>query len=51
MPIIRYFIFVGGLLLALLFAVDRYLPVRVERAGPSDPARPSTGSPQGERFR
>ncbi|MHC4041586.1 hypothetical protein [Bradyrhizobium sp. 23AC] len=39
MPIIRYFIFVGALLLALLFAADRYLPAPVERAGPSDPDR------------
>lgn len=37
MPIIRYFVFVGGLLLALLFAADRYLPAPVEHAGPSDP--------------
>ncbi|MBW7962729.1 hypothetical protein [Bradyrhizobium sp. BR 10261] len=39
MPIIRYFVFVGGLLLALLFAVERYLPAPAERAGPSDPDR------------
>ncbi|WP_342738980.1 hypothetical protein [Bradyrhizobium sp. B117] len=39
MPIIRYFVFVGALLLALLFAADRYLPPPVERAGPSDPDR------------
>jgi len=39
MPIIRYFVFVGALLLALLFAADRYLPAPVERAGPSDPDR------------
>lgn len=39
MPIIRYFVFVGGLLLALLFAADRYLPAPVERVGPSDPDR------------
>ncbi|MDA9463176.1 hypothetical protein [Bradyrhizobium sp. CCBAU 53415] len=39
MPIIRYFVFVGGLLLALLFAADRYLPAPVEKAGPSDPDR------------
>ncbi|WP_128926441.1 hypothetical protein [Bradyrhizobium guangxiense] len=39
MPIIRYFVFVGGLLLALLFAADRYLPAPVERTGPSDPDR------------
>ncbi|RQH09499.1 hypothetical protein [Bradyrhizobium sp. RP6] len=39
MPIIRYFVFVGALLLALLFAADRYLPAPLERAGPSDPDR------------
>jgi hypothetical protein len=39
MPIIRYFVFVGALLLALLIAADRYLPVPVERAGLSDPDR------------
>lgn len=39
MPIIRYFLLVGGLLLALLFAADQYLPAPVERAGPSDPDR------------
>lgn len=39
MPIIRYFVCVGGLLLALLFAADRYLPTPVEQAGPSDPDR------------
>jgi len=31
MPIIRYFVFVGGVLLALLFATDRYLPAPVDR--------------------
>ncbi|KRQ06377.1 hypothetical protein [Bradyrhizobium manausense] len=39
MPIIRYFVFVGGLLLALLFAAEWYLPAPAERAGPSDPDR------------
>ncbi|WP_338830621.1 hypothetical protein [Bradyrhizobium sp. 27S5] len=39
MPIIRYFVFVGGLLLALLFAADRYLPAPVEHAGAADPDR------------
>lgn len=39
MPIFRYFVFVGGLLLALLFATDRYLPAPVEQSGPSDPDR------------
>ncbi|MCK1423573.1 hypothetical protein IVB14_29080 [Bradyrhizobium sp. 180] len=39
MPIIRYFAFLSGLLLALLFAADRYLPAPVERAGAADPDR------------
>ena len=39
MPIIRYFVFVGGLLLALLFAADRYLPAPVEAAAVADPDR------------
>ncbi|MGY8683137.1 hypothetical protein Q2941_35985 [Bradyrhizobium sp. UFLA05-153] len=39
MPIIRYFVFVGGLLLALLFAADRYLPAPVETAAVADPDR------------
>ncbi|WP_074127096.1 hypothetical protein [Bradyrhizobium sp. NAS96.2] len=37
MPIIRYFVFVGGLLLALLFAADRYLPAPIETAAAADP--------------
>ena len=32
MPIIRYFVFVGSALLALLFTVDRYFPAATERA-------------------
>src|SRR5689334_13288599 len=39
MPIIRYFVFVDGLLLALLFTADRYLPAPVEQARPSEPDR------------
>ncbi|MHC2337900.1 hypothetical protein [Bradyrhizobium sp. USDA 4454] len=39
MPIIRYFVFVGALLLALLFAADRYLPAPVGRAAATDPDR------------
>ena len=39
MPIIRYFVFVGALLLALLFAADRYLSAPVERAAAADPDR------------
>jgi hypothetical protein len=37
MPIIRYFVFVGGLLLALLFAVDRYAAAPTEPGGVADP--------------
>lgn len=32
MPIIRYFVFAGGVLVALLFAADRYIPAPVDRA-------------------
>jgi hypothetical protein len=39
MPIIRYFVFVGGLLVALLFAIDRYLPTPPENGHASDPDR------------
>ncbi|MCK1625911.1 hypothetical protein IVA98_22630 [Bradyrhizobium sp. 160] len=39
MPIIRYFVFVGGLLLALLFAADRYLPAPIEHEDATDPDR------------
>ena len=39
MPIVRYFVFVGALLLALLFAADRYLPAPVEHAAAADPDR------------
>ena len=39
MPIGRYFVFVGALLLALLFAADRYLPAPVEHAAAADPDR------------
>lgn len=39
MPIIRYFAFAGGFLLALLFAADRYLPAPVEAAAVADPDR------------
>ncbi|WFU75023.1 MULTISPECIES: hypothetical protein [unclassified Bradyrhizobium] len=35
MPIIRYFVFVGGLLLALLFAADRHLPAPKNKLEPS----------------
>ncbi|GKQ53521.1 hypothetical protein [Bradyrhizobium sp. Ce-3] len=37
MTIIQYFVFVGGLLLTLLFAADRYLPAPTEREGVTDP--------------
>ncbi|SFJ72865.1 hypothetical protein [Bradyrhizobium sp. Gha] len=36
MPIVRYFVFVGGILLALLFAADRYLPSPVVRTDKAD---------------
>ena len=36
MPIVRYFVFVGGLLLALLSVADRYLPEVPERFAASD---------------
>jgi hypothetical protein len=36
MPIFKYFVLVGGCLLALLFATDRYLPRPVERASAAD---------------
>ncbi|WFU76395.1 MULTISPECIES: hypothetical protein [unclassified Bradyrhizobium] len=39
MPIVRYFVFIGALLLALLFAADRYLPAPVAQASPTDPDR------------
>jgi hypothetical protein len=39
MPIIRYFVFVGGFLLALLFVADRYMPAPVEAAAVADPDR------------
>lgn len=36
MPIFKYFVLVGGCLLALLFAADRYLPRQLERASAAD---------------
>jgi len=36
MPIFRYFVFVGGILLALLSAADRYLPAAVVRTDETD---------------
>lgn len=39
MPIVRYFVFVGGLLLALLFAAANHLPAPVARADVTDPDR------------
>jgi hypothetical protein len=36
MPIFRYFVLVGGCLLVLLLATDRYLPRPVERAAAAD---------------
>jgi hypothetical protein len=37
MPMIRYFVFVGSVLVALLFAIDRYLPMPPETGHASDP--------------
>ena len=37
MPIIRYFVLVGSALVALLFAIDRYLPMPPETGHASDP--------------
>ena len=42
MPVARYFLFVGGVLLALLFALDAFAPQQVAVAGNS--ASNSTGS-------
>ncbi len=39
MPIIRYFVFVGALLLGLLFAANRYLPDPVDPSAAVDPDR------------
>ncbi|MFK4507025.1 hypothetical protein LPJ38_27070 [Bradyrhizobium daqingense] len=39
MPIIRYFVFVGGFLLALLFVADRYMPAPVEAVAVAGPDR------------
>jgi hypothetical protein len=36
MPIIRYFVCIGLLLTALLFAADRYLPASVDHAQSAD---------------
>jgi hypothetical protein len=39
MPIFKYFVLVGGCLLVLLLATDRYLPRPVERAAAADADR------------
>lgn len=39
MPLIRYFVFTGGALLALLLLVDRYMAAPVSAAAPADPGR------------
>jgi hypothetical protein len=36
MPIVRYFLFVGSVLFALLLAADRYLPVPADRSSAID---------------
>ena len=38
MPVARYFLFVGGLLLALLFALDAFAPQQMAVAGNSAPS-------------
>jgi hypothetical protein len=38
MPVARYFLFVGGVLLALLFALDAFAPQQVAMAGNSAPS-------------
>ena len=38
MPVARYFLFVGGVLLALLFALDAFAPLQVAVAGNSAPS-------------
>ena len=37
MPIVRYFVFVGGILLTLILAAERYLPEPELRATTADP--------------
>ncbi|MGY3412059.1 hypothetical protein ACVWZV_008172 [Bradyrhizobium sp. GM5.1] len=39
MPLIRYFVFTGGALLALLFLADRYMTAPVSAAAPAEPDR------------
>jgi hypothetical protein len=39
MPLIRYFVFTGGALLALLFLADRYMAPPVSAASPAEPDR------------
>ncbi|WP_247491627.1 MULTISPECIES: hypothetical protein [unclassified Bradyrhizobium] len=36
MPLIRYFVFTGGALLALLFLADRYMTAPVSAAAPAE---------------
>src|SRR6478672_3334761 len=38
MPIARYFLFVGGVLLALLFALDAFAPQQMAAAGNAAPS-------------
>ena len=39
MPLIRYFVFTGGALLALLLLVDRYMAAPLSAAAPAEPGR------------
>ena len=38
MPVARYFLFVGGMLLALLFAIDTFVPAQVAMASHAAPS-------------
>ena len=38
MPVARYFLFVGGMLLALLFALDAFAPQQMAVAGNTAPS-------------
>ena len=44
MPVARYFLFVGGLLLALLFALDAFAPPQMTLAGNAAPSVDKRGA-------
>jgi len=44
MPVARYFLFVGGMLLALLFALDAFAPQQMAVAGNAAPSINNCGS-------